>query len=211
MAGDGAAAAKGRDGAANALSKGDEEIVDLLPVPSGEDFAKPHLGLLGVLGLEVAPAVRDPVDMDVDANPVAVMAQGEDQVGRLSADALEREEGLEVLGHFPVVVLEESSGDVPEGPSLLSIEPDGENQALYLARAQAEHFLGSVSGFEEPSGRCFGGFIFRAQAQEGGREDKKWVAASSDLSDAGLFKRPVLSSNLAKDRGDRKGLSQQSP
>src|SRR5215207_6168292 len=61
--------AAGEGAGADVLAEGDEQAVDLDAVGLGEDGSQGGLGQLGGASLDVAPAVGDAVDVDVDADP----------------------------------------------------------------------------------------------------------------------------------------------
>src|SRR5512144_79976 len=74
---------------ADRLSEGDEQVVELDPVPPRQAASERGLRLLGIARADEAQAVRDPVHVRVDADPGQAEPEGDDQVRRLPPDAVE--------------------------------------------------------------------------------------------------------------------------
>src|SRR6266508_1203463 len=185
--GDGAEGALGRDGQADVLAEGDEQVVVADPVTSRQPRAQRHLGLLGRHGSHIAPAVRDPVDVDVHADAGLVIGLGHDQIGGLAPDALERQQVVDRVGHPAAEALEEIAGDLPDDTRLGAVETNGEDGALDLARREAQDAGRGVREREEPRGRGSRGFVLGAEREEAGDEDVEGVApALGDLGQRGL-------------------------
>ncbi len=104
----------GPDAGADELAEGDEPLVDLDPVAFGELLGERGEGLLGGRGVDVAPAVGDPVDVDVHGDRGAVEADGEGQGRDLRADSSERGQALEGVGDFAAVLLDDLLREVDQ-------------------------------------------------------------------------------------------------
>ena len=70
------------------LAEAHEQIVVFDPVWLGKLRAERSFGLLRRLGLDVAPAIGNSMDVSVDADPRLVVAKGHDEIGGLAADSV---------------------------------------------------------------------------------------------------------------------------
>ena len=121
---DRAAAAKGRNRSAEVLTEWDQKVVVMDPVPLRQFQPESHLGLLGSFGADVTPAIRDPMDMRVDADPRLFVADRHDKVGGLPANPIEAEECIEGIGNAPTESGEQDLADLPDGSGLGLVETD---------------------------------------------------------------------------------------
>ena len=82
--------AKGRDGFTDALAEGNEDAVQFPPVSNRQYFSQRKFSLVGRFCLDESPPVWNPVDMCIDTDPVLVVTERDDEIGRLSAHTIER-------------------------------------------------------------------------------------------------------------------------
>src|SRR5574337_1678774 len=95
---DGTTTTKGRNRSAEVLTERDQQVVVIDPVPLRQLQPEGHLGLIGRLGVDVTPAIRDPMDVRVDADSQLSIADCDDKIGGLPANAGETEEHLNRIG-----------------------------------------------------------------------------------------------------------------
>lgn len=95
------ATAKGRNRSAEVLTERDQQVVVIDPVPLRQLQSEGHLGLLGGLGADVTPAIRDPMDMRIDADPRLSIPDCYNKVGGLPANAGKTQERLNRIGARP--------------------------------------------------------------------------------------------------------------
>src|SRR5512140_2663217 len=81
QAGERTAAAPGGDRDAEILAERHQKVIELLPVAPGKPAAQCGLGFVRGPGRHIAPEVRDPVDVRVDADAVVAESDRDDQVG----------------------------------------------------------------------------------------------------------------------------------
>src|SRR4051812_42166129 len=72
-------------GGADMLAEGDEQAIDLDPVPLREPGLERREGLLRCPGVDVAPAIGDAVHVDIDRDPRLATADRQHQIGALGA------------------------------------------------------------------------------------------------------------------------------
>ena len=102
---------------------------------------------------------------------------GDDQVRRLAAHALEREERVEVGRDLPAEALEEVAGDGAEHAGLRPVEADGKDQARDPMPADSRRIAaGEAATPEEPLGRLAGGRVLGPERQEARHQDAERVA-----------------------------------
>src|SRR5688572_19704054 len=141
---DRAARAVRRDRPAETLAERDQEVVDLDPVLGRKNLAECCLGVVRRLGADVTPAVRDAVDVGVDADTLRLEAEREDEVRGLPADAVQREQRVEVAGHLPVEALEEGTADVADRARLRAVEADRIDELRDRRGGELQHCDGIV-------------------------------------------------------------------
>src|ERR1700730_14588443 len=107
-----------RQGLADVLAEGDQQIVVADPVAAGQAPPERHLRLLRIAGLHIAPTVRDAVHVHVDADPRLVEALGHHEIGRLASHALERQQGVDLIGPLPAEAVEEIPADARDDARL---------------------------------------------------------------------------------------------
>ena len=126
----GAGRASGPAGDAPGLAERDEAFVDLDPIAYGERADEGDHRLLGGGSVDVAPAVGDPVDVDIDGDRRPAEADGQGQRRDLGADAPEGGQPFERVGHNAPVLTNDPPGDLEEvaglglGEAGASEEPD---------------------------------------------------------------------------------------
>src|SRR3989304_9223073 len=121
---DGAAATEGRDRLADVLAEADQEIVEDDPVSPGELPSQRLLRLFGRAGFHISPAVRDPMDMGVHADPRLAVADRDHQIGRLPPDPFELQEFIQVIGHPTSILCNEGPTAPADHFGLGAVEAD---------------------------------------------------------------------------------------
>lgn len=115
---------KGRNRSAEVLTERDQQVVVIDPVPLRQLQSEGRLGLLGGLGADVTPAIRDPMDMRIDADPRLSVTNRYDKVSGLSANACETQERLNRIRDAPIETSEQILADLADGSRLRLIETD---------------------------------------------------------------------------------------
>src|SRR5438445_505025 len=165
-----------REGRADVLAEGHQQVVVTDPEPPRQPPAQRHLGLLRVARANIAEPVADPVHVRVHADAGLVEAHRHHEVGRLAADTLEGEQGVDVVRHAPAEALQQIAAQPEDHACLRAIEADRIDQRLDLPRGQAQHGGGRVGDCEEPRGGGAGRRVLRAQRQDAGHEHAEGVA-----------------------------------
>jgi len=172
---DGTSAAEGGDRPAKVLAERDQQVVVIDPVPLRQLPPEAHLGLLGCLGRDVPPAVRDPVDMRIDADPRLLEAHRHDEIGGLSTHPLETEELFETVGHAPGEAGQEGPGDLADGSGFGSIETHRVDRPRYPPFAEREDRLRPIGEAIQSRGCHLRHLILGLLAQDARDQDPKRV------------------------------------
>ncbi len=129
-----------------------------------------------MLRADVAEAVGDPVHVGVHADPRLVEAHGDHEVGGLTPDALEREQGIDVVGHAPAEALQQVAAEAEDDARLRPIEADRIDEPGEAPRGQPPHGRRRVGDGEEPRGGGAGRGVLRAQRQDARDEHAERIA-----------------------------------
>ena len=121
------------------LTEGYQQLIDLYPVFLGQLCFQSFQGLFGGFGLNIAPAVRDPMDMDIDANAGVIQGHPQGQVGAFRPYPLKLGEYLGVGGEFAAEVTENLQGNLANLSGLVVGEGGRLNQRLNFRDAQINH------------------------------------------------------------------------
>ena len=88
------------------LSKSDEQVVIADPETLGQTCAECHFRLFRVFRFNIAPTVRDAVNMRVYTDPRFLEAQSHNQVGGFPAHALKGQEFIYVVRDSSLIDIE---------------------------------------------------------------------------------------------------------
>src|SRR3990172_4155341 len=172
---DGAAATEGRDRLADVLAEADQEIVEDDPVPPGELQSQRLLRLFGRAGLHIPPAVWDPMDMGVHADPRLAVPNRDHQIGCLPPDPFELQELIQVIGHPASILCNEGPTDPADHLGLGAVEPDRIDQPGDCGFAKGKH-RGRRVGASEEAGRGLAGYlVLGPETQEARDQDPEGV------------------------------------
>src|SRR5256885_13213787 len=136
--------AAGRERLADVLSEGDQQVVELYPVPARELRAQRPLRALRGPGAYEAQAVRDAVHVRVDADAGKPEGEGDDQVRGLPPHARERQEGVQVGGDAAAEAGQQLARDTLHDARLGAIEADREDGPLDATAGEAAQGGGGV-------------------------------------------------------------------
>ncbi len=153
----------------------DEQRVQRDPVARVDHRAQPRLGLLGGPGPHDAEAVRDPVYVGVDGDRGDPVAENEDAVGGLRADAGQARELGERPGHHAAEPREDRLGAVADRPGLRPVETDRPDQRPDLGRAGRRERPGVGEPGEQRRGGDVGLLVARALREDRPDEDLERV------------------------------------
>ena len=106
----------------------------------------------------------------VDADPRLAEADRDHEVRGLPADALEREEGIDVVGDPPAEPVEEIPGEIPDHSGLRPVEADGEDQPGDSRGRETPHRLGRVRHAEQPLGGVARGGVLGPEREDARHE-----------------------------------------
>jgi len=148
------------------LPKCDKQIVENPPVVPGQDLAKRHLGLFRRLGPNKAPAVRDPVDMGINADTWLSIGKRHHEVGSLASHSVDGEQLLQIIRDLAVVPLKQCSAYLLDAPRLGPVEPHRIDRPLDHASGKPEHGPRRPGQSEEALAGPVRGRILRAQAEQ---------------------------------------------
>jgi hypothetical protein len=68
------------------LPERDQQTINLYPIGTRKNFFKRHRGLFRGWGVDIPPAIRDAVNMDIDGDPRLIAGNAEHEVSALRAD-----------------------------------------------------------------------------------------------------------------------------
>lgn len=110
------------------LAKGDEQVVDIDPIPFWQYIFKRIFGLFGVRRRNQAKTVGDSVDMGVDADGRDAKTEAENQVGGLATHSGKVEQRTPIGWHLPRMVGQNAFGNTVNLLSFDPIESSWKNQ-----------------------------------------------------------------------------------
>ncbi len=160
------------------LSEAYQKIVVLDPILLRKLLAKGDLGLFGRLGLNIAPAIGDPMDMRVDADTGLLIAQRHDQICRFSADAFELQKLVNFIGNFSRVVIDQSSANLQNIFCFGFVKADGINQLRNLLGRKLEHCSRRIGNREQTVRGLRCGGILSAQTKNARYENSERALVS---------------------------------
>ena len=105
----GASAAQRRDGLADVLAEGDQQIVVRDPVAARQELAEGEFGSLGGPGVHDVQTVVDAVNMGIHADAGFAESNRDDQVSRLAAHTLERQQRFEIVRDLAAILFEQGA------------------------------------------------------------------------------------------------------
>src|SRR5438552_9067813 len=160
---DRAGAAPRRQRPADGLAERHQDRIETPPLARRQRGAQRHLRRRRGTRRDVAPAVRDAVDVGIDADPGEAEGLGDYQVGRLPPYAGQGEERVEVGRHATSVAVEQRAGQGAEGSRLRAIESDRVDGAFDRPRRAPEERCWRPRQPEEPPARRPRRLVSRAQ------------------------------------------------
>src|ERR1051326_3332929 len=179
--------------AADVLSPGDQVQVDDRPPPPRRRAVERLLRFLRRPRVHPAHAVRDAMDVGVDAD-VLLAAVGEDQheVRGLASDAREREQLLHVRRHPSAEARRNLPARLPDVDGLVPVETHGIDQLPNLGERELRHRVRRPRHAKQPRRRGGRHRISRLRRQHRWNEDLKriFLLIFGDLL-AGRFVQPV--------------------
>src|SRR3990172_2739743 len=92
-----ALATQGGNGFTQILSESNKEVIVDLPVSPGEFFPKGLFRFFRCLRMDIAPAVRDAVDMGIHTYPGLIVPNGHHKIGGLTPHSLQLQEILYLI------------------------------------------------------------------------------------------------------------------
>ena len=107
-------------------------------------MSKRVFGFLGSPGLNVAPPVADPVYVDIYADPGLSISDGHHEIGRLAADAFQRQEFFDGIRHPSSKVLKKALTNRPNLSGFVFVEAHRIDGFLYRSDGERAHVLRRV-------------------------------------------------------------------
>ncbi len=124
--------AEWRNRPANVLAPGDKKIVVFYPVFFREFFAESHFGLFGVFGLYVSQSIANSVNVSVYTDSRLAVTQSDYQIGSLSADSVELQEFVKIIGNLSVIFFDEDPTNLPDRASLSLVKTHWVDEICYF-------------------------------------------------------------------------------
>ncbi len=171
----GALAAAGISGKAHVLPEEDEDFVDFPPEVLREDLFKLPLGFLWSLCGHKAPAVRDTMDVGINADGWLPKGKAQDEVCRFSPHSWEGKEFLFRFGNFASMPLEEDTSDILKPFRLLPVEPHRVDEARQVLLGKGKKILRFPHHLVKALQNLVGCRVFRAVAQNSSKENVEGV------------------------------------
>src|SRR5579864_7244318 len=104
---DWASRAPRRDRLANRLPESDQQAIVFEPITARQNLSQRRLGMLGRFRSHQAPSIRNPMDVRVDADAGFAERFGYHQVWSFAADALERQQLVDLVRHSAAELAEQ--------------------------------------------------------------------------------------------------------
>src|SRR5258708_2539461 len=112
------------------LSEAYQQVVVFDPILFRQLFSQRKFGFVGVLGSDIAPAIRNPVNMGVHANSRFLVSERDYQIRCLSADAFEFQKLINVVGYLARIIAQQKFANLPDDLGFSAVETYGENRFL---------------------------------------------------------------------------------
>ncbi len=152
------------------LAERDQERVDLDPVASRQARLQLLHALLGCWSANVAPPVRDPVDMDINGNALLATGNSQGQMSALGADSAKGAQHIDIAGQLAAVSFERLARDILDLSSLGFMEGHVTDQLVNVPVPKPGEVFRLRRGFEEPAGSYEAHLIPSADREDTGNE-----------------------------------------
>ena len=153
------------------LAEAHEQIVVFDPVWLGKFRAKRDFGLLRHFRPDIPPAVGNPMEVSVDADPGFTIAKGHNEIGGLAAHSVELDKLIDFVGNFAVVLFDQRTTNVANRLSFGPLETYRIDQFFDFFRAQLQRRFRRIGQREEPMGRLGRGRILGAKTENTGDQN----------------------------------------
>jgi hypothetical protein len=203
-----AGGAVGQAGGADVLAEWDEQLVDLNPVRLGQDLFERQAGLFGGCRGNIAPAVCNAVDVNVDADERLPAGYSERQMGAFNADAVEAEQGLLVAGQLALVMVNDLLGDGENLAGFAIGKRAGGDQLKDLLLGELSDLLRTGGNLEQAHSSRQRDLIVGADGDDAADEllEKSLIALLGQLEHGGLWEGLDGLANAVHCAGYVKGL-----
>src|SRR5262245_43490903 len=194
--------------AADVLAPGHEIQVDDRPPPARRRFVERVLGLVGRFRPHPAHAVRDPVDVRVDADVLfAAVRENEHEVRRLPPDPRQRQQFVHRRGYAAAEAFQDLAARLLHVHRLGAIEADRVDQLPDPRVRQLRHRPGRARDAEQPRGGGGRDGVLRLRRQHRRDEDLEgiFLLILRDLLDGRLVEAVDRLREPSHDDGDGRG------
>jgi len=141
-------AALGAGGMTDPLAKGDEHVVDLVPVILREFLSQGEFCLLWGLCRDIAPTIGNTVHVGIHTDAWFLVPHGENKVGGFSSHALEFEDFIDFVRNATSVLVDQGLRDFENSPGFVAVESDRIDGLLYFFMGESDHFFGPLGKLE---------------------------------------------------------------
>lgn len=162
---------------ADLLTEGYEQAIDWYPKGAWQRMPEHLLGFFGGGGSDIAPAVANAMDVDVDTNCRDAKSDGKHEVGSFATDARECQELVHIGGNFTGMIGEELLTNRQNVTGFGAIKADWVDELRYFVGTEIDHGLGGIGhGKKSWCGDC-GGIVPCAQTQDSGNQHFEWPSS----------------------------------
>lgn len=189
---------------AKVLPVGNEQIVERDPMRRRQFPTERLFSFLRRLRPHVAPAIANPMHVDIHANSGLTIADRHHQVRCFSANPRQSDQLLDGVGDYASIHVQQTTADGMNGFSFRPVEPDGIDHAFDLLEREGQHGGWLVCQLEQPGTGFPCRLVFGPEAEETRYEDTEGVSirVARHHAEDRLFPLPNLALDDSKRRSD---------
>ena len=162
------------------------------------------LGFFRCLRLHVAPAIADPMHVDIHADTGLAIRDRHHQVRRFPADPRQSDQLLDGVGNCASIDVQQATANGMDRFGFRPVEPDGIDRAFDLPEWKDQHRGRLMRQREQPGTGFTGRLVFGPEAEETGYEDAEGVSVrlARHYAEDRLFPLPNLALHNSKRGSD---------
>ena len=186
------------------LPVGNEQIVERDPMRRRQFPTERLFSFLRRLRPHVAPAIADPMHVDIHANAGLTIADRHHQVRCFPANPRQSDQFLDGVGNRSTIDVEKATANGMNGFGFRPVEPDGIDHAFDLLEREHQHGCWLVCQLEQPGAGFPCRLVFGPETEEARYEDTEGVSirVARHHAEDRLFPLPNLALDDSKRRSD---------
>jgi len=189
---------------AKVLPVGNEQIIERDPMRRRQFPTECLFSFLRRLRPHVAPAIANPMHVDIHANAGLTIADRHHQVRRFPANPRQSDQFLDGVGNRSSIDVEKATANGMNGFGFRPVESDGIDRTFDLLEREGQHGGWLVCQLEQPGTGFPCRLVFGPEAEEARHEDTEGVSirVARHHAEDRLFPLPNLALDDSKRRSD---------